>query len=110
MAGQDDGDGVAAERLADLARFVRRAELLGDLAVGHGLAGRDGARHLVDLAMEVRRRLEVERNVAEIDRLTREQRQNAVDGALHAGRWRRLDGTGPTPLHAGPRSRGGGFR
>src|SRR3954453_12283253 len=43
MAGHDDRNRVLAHRLADLARFVRFAKAPGDLAVGHGLAGRDGA-------------------------------------------------------------------
>ena len=34
VAGHDDGDGIAAERLADLARLVRHAQPLGDLAIG----------------------------------------------------------------------------
>src|SRR5262249_9026257 len=33
MAGHDDGDRIAAQRLADFARFLRRAQPPGDLAV-----------------------------------------------------------------------------
>src|SRR3954470_8215 len=63
MAGHDDGDRVAAHRLADLARFVRHAKALGDLAIGHGLAGRNGARDLIGAAVEFGCSTEVEWNI-----------------------------------------------
>src|SRR5258708_2389364 len=83
MAGHDDGHRIAAERLADLARFVRHAEALGDLAVGQSLARRDGARHLVDLAMELGRRSKAERHIPKIALPVLEQQDHAIDGALY---------------------------
>ena len=107
MAGHDDGDGIAPQRLADLARFVRHAQTLGDLAVGHGPAGRNGARDLVDLAMELGRVVEIDRDVAEIDGLALQQGQHAIDDALHAGGRRTLDRLRPALLQARARGLGG---
>ena len=87
--------GIAADRLADLARI--RAARRGAWRSRHrSWSGRAGwcARPRRP-AMEIGRRLEVERHVAEIDRLALQQRQHAIDGALHGGRRR-----------AAPRSRG----
>src|SRR5215212_7077409 len=89
MAGHDDGDRVAAHRLANLTRFVRHAEALGDLAVGHGLAGRNGPRDFIGAAVELRCATEIERDVAEVDGFSREQREHAIDDLLHR-RWRHL--------------------
>src|SRR5512142_1312620 len=79
MARHDDGDGVLAHRLADLARFVRLAEAPGDLAVGHRVARRDGARDRVGALVEIRRFAEVERHVAEVHLLAGKQFQHALD-------------------------------
>ena len=62
MARHDDRERVAPERLPDGARRAGRAEPRRDLAVRERRARRNGARHLVDAAMERRHALHVERD------------------------------------------------
>ena len=80
-ATQPDAIERAAQRLADFARFVRHAEAPGDLTIGHGAAGRDGACHLVDLAVEFWRGFQIERNVGEVGCFALQELQHAFDGA-----------------------------
>ena len=62
MAGHDDGYAIAPERLPDLAGGAGLTDPCGDLAIGERLPRRDGARHRIDLPVEGRHVLEIERN------------------------------------------------
>src|SRR6185312_1608696 len=77
------------------------AEFLGDVAIGHGLARRNGTRDVVDTAVEFGNAVEVEHDVGEVVRLAFEQLSDPVDRGLHLGRWRRLDQVTVTLLQAG---------
>ena len=85
----------------DIARQLDAAELLGDVAIGDGLAGRDGAGDLVDAAVEVGHAVEIERDVGEIVRLAREQFCDAVDRLSHLGGRFGLGGVGMALADAG---------
>jgi len=73
----------------------------GDIAIGQRLARRDGARDVVDAAVEFRDILEIEYDVGEIVRLAGEQFDDTVDGALHLGGWRRFGDVAITLADAG---------
>src|ERR1700694_2815259 len=90
VAGHHNRTGIAPERLADIARQLDAAEPLGDIAIGHRLARRDGARDLIDPAVEFGNAVEIEHDVGEIVRLAREQLDDPVDRALYFGGGRRL--------------------
>src|SRR5580698_6025061 len=90
MTGNHDRTGIAAERLADVARQLDTAEPLGDIAVGQGLARRNGAGDVVDAAVELRHAVEIERDIPEIIAFARKQLDDAIDGALHLVGRRRL--------------------
>ena len=87
------GNGLRPSACPTARAAPRGAEPRRDLAVGERLARRDGARHLVDPAMERRHAVHVERDRREVARLAVEQRDNAVERALHARR-RRAFGRG----------------
>jgi glyoxylase-like metal-dependent hydrolase (beta-lactamase superfamily II) len=74
----------------DIPRQLDAAELLGDIAIGHGLARRNAAGDVIDAAMKFRNAIEIERHVVEIVRLALKQRDHALDRVLHLGRRRRL--------------------
>ena len=101
VARHHDRTGVAPERLADVARQFDAAELLGDIAIGHGLARRNVARDVVDAAVEFGNAVEIEHDVGEVVRLAREQFDDPVDGGLHLRRRRRLDEVVMALLQAG---------
>src|SRR6202041_751524 len=90
MTRHHDRTGVAAERLADIARQFDATEFLGDIAIGHGLARRNAAGDIVDAAVEVGHTVEIERDVSEIIGFTRQQFDDAIDRALHLFRRRGL--------------------
>ena len=90
MAGHDDRERVAPERLADRLCGAALADPLGDLAVRDRLARRDRAGDRVDAAVELRNALHVEHDRREVARLALEQRDDRVDRALYVRRRRRL--------------------
>ncbi len=100
MARHDDRERVAPERLPHGARRAGRAEPRRDLAVRERRARRNGARDLVDAAVKRRHALHVERDGGEIARLAAEERDDAVERALHVGRRRRLARVGKSPQQA----------
>src|SRR5712692_7461189 len=70
VARHDDGDRILTERLSDVPRRLRRlAEPCRNLAVGERGARRDGARDLVDAAVERRQALHIEGDRRQIARL-----------------------------------------
>src|SRR6185437_13400819 len=90
MAWHHDRTGISSERLANVPRQLDAAKSFGDVAIGHGLARRDGARDIVDAAIEFRHALEIEHDLGEIVRLAVEQFDDPVDRMLHLGRRGRL--------------------
>src|SRR5438874_2764028 len=90
VARHHDRTGIAPERLADIARQLNAAEPFCNIAISHRLARRDGARDVVDAAVEFGNVFEIEHDVREIVRLAREQLDDPVDRALHLTRRRRL--------------------
>src|SRR5258706_15629439 len=86
VARYHDRAGIAPERLADIARQLDAAEPFCNIAIGHGLARRDGARDVVDAAVEFGNVVEIERDIPEIVRPAREQFDDPVDRALHLKR------------------------
>ena len=66
MARHQDGEGIAPHRLPDSARRARRFGLGRDLAIGQAGAGRNGAHHVIDAAMERWHVAEIERNPGQI--------------------------------------------
>src|SRR6202140_193033 len=90
VARHHDRTGIAPERLADIARQLDAAEPLGDVAIGHGLARRNGAGDVIDSAVELGNAVEIEHDVGKVVRLAREQFDDPADRALHFGRWQRL--------------------
>ena len=100
VAGHDDGEGVAPERLAHRARRARLAEPLRDLAIAQRGAGCDVARDLVDATMEGRYVRHVQRHVEQVARLAAQQCTDVVDRALHGGGRHGLARTGQPPPHA----------
>ena len=90
MARHDDRERVAPERLPHGARRAARAEPRRDVAVRERRARRNGARDLVDAAVERRHAIHVERDRGEIARLAAQERDDAVERALHIGRRRRF--------------------
>ena len=69
VARHDDRERIAAERLADLLRDALVAESNGNLAIGERRTRRDGARHLVDAAVERWDSLHIEPDGGEIGRV-----------------------------------------
>ncbi len=63
MAGDDDGERILAERLADGAGCAGLAEVRGDGAIRERCARWDGARDFVDAAVEGRQRLAMRRSI-----------------------------------------------
>src|SRR6266851_6246420 len=90
VAGHHDRAGIAPERLADVTRQFDAAEPFGDIAVSERLAWRDGARDVVDAAVELGARVEIEHDIGEVVRLAGKQFDDPVDRALHLGRRRRF--------------------
>jgi hypothetical protein len=90
VARHDERKRIAPERLPDIARQAALAQLNGNLAVGAGRAARNGARDRVDATVEVRHAVQVERDRGEIGLLAAQQRDDAVDRALHIRRRRRF--------------------
>src|SRR5947209_7722298 len=88
VARHHDRTGVATERLADVARQLDAAELFGNIAIGHGLAWRNGARDVVDAAVEFGNAVEVEHDVGKVVRLAGQQFDHALDRGLNV-LWRR---------------------
>src|SRR5260370_8884291 len=86
MARHHDRTGIAPERLADIARQLDTAEPFGDIAIGHGLARWDGARDVVDPAVEFGNAIEIEHNAGEIVGLARHQFDDPVDRPLYFSR------------------------
>src|SRR5690606_39325492 len=60
VTGNDEREGVLGHRLPHRARRARGADARGELAVGGGAAGGDGANRLVDPAVEGGHAVEVE--------------------------------------------------
>jgi len=90
VARHHDRAGIAPERLADIARQLDAAEPFCNVAIGHSLARRDGARDVVDAAVEFGNVVEIEHDVPEIVGPAREQFDDAVDRALYLSRRRPL--------------------
>src|SRR3974390_3797632 len=87
MTGHHNRTRVVPERLADVARQLEAAEPPGNVAIGHRLAGRNGAGDVIDAAVEFRYALQIEHDIPEVVRLALEQFDHAIDRVLHA-RWR----------------------
>src|SRR4029079_1458062 len=96
-----DRTGVAAQRLADIARQLDAAELLGDIAIGHGLARRNRTRDVIDAAVEFGNAVEVEHDIGKVVRLAFEQLDDPLDRGLHFRRRLRLDEVAMALLQAG---------
>ena len=100
MARHDDRERVSPERLTHGAGRAGRAEPSRDLAVGERRTRRNGARDLVDAAVERGQALHVEPNAGEIARVPAEERDDSVEGTPHVG-WRgHLAGAGKSPQEA----------
>ena len=94
MARHDDRERVSPECLPYGARRAGRAEPRRDLAVRERRARRNGARHLVNAAVKRRHAIHVERDRGQIAGLAAEERDDAVERALHIGRRRHLTRVG----------------
>lgn len=68
MAGDDERDGIAPERLADRPRRAWFTHLGRDFSIGRGEAGADSARRRIHALMKRGHTLQVERDVGEIQR------------------------------------------
>src|SRR5206468_12723698 len=97
MAWHDDRERVSPERLTHGSGRAGRTEPSRDLAVGERRTRRNGARDLVDAAMERGQALHVEPNAGEIARLPAEERDDSVERAPRVGRRRRLAGVRKSP-------------
>ena len=63
MTRHHNGEGITGQRLPDLAGGAWIAQPRGDLAIGDGFAGGNGAGNFVDLALERRYALQVQADV-----------------------------------------------
>jgi hypothetical protein len=64
MTRYDDRERILPERLGNVARQMAIAQPLGDLAVGPGATGRDGARDVLNAAIELWHGFVIEGRVA----------------------------------------------
>ena len=94
MAGHDDHEGVAGNRLRDRVRGAGSPELARDFAIGAGFAARNRARELVNPLIEGVNAAHVERDVGEIGRLAAQQRDNALDRDFDIQRRAQFAGVG----------------
>jgi hypothetical protein len=74
---------------------------LANIAIGHGLARRNGARDVVDAAVELGNAVEIQLDVGEVVRLALEQLDDAVDRGLHLRGRRHFDQIVMALLQAG---------
>jgi len=86
MARHYDRERVSRERLPHGARRAARTEPGRDVAVRERRARRNGAHEIVDAAVERRYAIHVEHDGGEIARLAAQERDDAVERALHVGR------------------------
>src|SRR5207248_2444856 len=81
VARHHDRTGIAPERLTHVARQLHPTQPLGDIAISHGLAWRDGAGDVIDAAVEFGNTAEIKHHVGEIVGLALKQFDNAIDCA-----------------------------
>ena len=105
VAGNENRDRVAPQSGADGLGGAGRADLAGDLAVGADLAAWDAERRLPDLALELRRGGEIERDGAEIDLFPAEHAHHQGGRFGDEGGRLRFGGAGPAALDAAPQRR-----
>ena len=79
MAGHDDHERIAADRLRHRIDRALHAHGAGDFVVGAGFAARNGAGELVDALVEVGDAGHVERDVGKIRVAAAQQRDNPFD-------------------------------
>ncbi len=109
MAGHHDRPGVLAHRLADGLGGLGFAGAGGDLGIGQGLAGRNGAGDGVDALLEAADEVQVQRDRREVRGLASQQLQDAVPGVQHGRRRRRAGGLGEAAQQPRPHGLCGGF-
>ena len=85
MAGNDDGERVARERLADIAARVRGTEARGDISIRRRRAGWQGASDLVDTAVELGKAFHLEGHPRQVTTFALEQVDDRVDHGLDVG-------------------------
>jgi hypothetical protein len=98
VAGHDDRERVAPQRLADGARRAGDSELTRKFTIGHGHPWTDESRRLIHALVELGYARHVECDERQIDRLTSEQCGHCVDRALHVVRRCRLVRPWKAPL------------
>ena len=99
VAGDDDRHRIFPHRLADVAGALPagQAELLGQFAVGHGVAEADAAQRRVELLAEVVDAVEIDRDGGKIDRLAGQIALDVGDQRLHPRR--HVGGVGAVAFH-----------
>jgi hypothetical protein len=90
VARYDERERVLTKRAPHGARGAAIAQPGRHLAVRERRAGRNGAGHLVDAAVELRHAVHVDYDRGEIARLAVQEGDDTVDGLLHLGRRRAL--------------------
>src|SRR5262245_1432814 len=105
MTGDDQGNRILPERLSDLAREQFIAKPFCDLSVGQCRTRRDRACDDVNLAIELRQTVDIDRHVVQIAFLAAQKCDNAIDGLLHMSRGLCFLRTGKTSQETRPRRR-----
>ncbi len=86
MAGHDDHEGIAPDRLRHRMGRARRTQSARDLGIGAGLAARDAAGELVDALVEIGNAGHVERDFADVGVAAAQDRDDALDGDFGCSR------------------------
>ena len=102
MAGNDDDERVAGDRLRDRAHGARSPDTRGDFAIAAGCAARNRPRERVDARIEGGQAAEVERDPGEIGAFAAQQRGNTIDRRFDTGRGRKFAGIGIKAKQAPP--------
>lgn len=102
MAGNDDHERVAGDRLRDRAHGARSPDTRGNFAIGAGFAARNRPRERVNPRIEVGYAAEVERDPGEIGAFAAQQRRNTIDRHFDMQRGSKFAGIGIETKQAPP--------
>jgi hypothetical protein len=98
MTGHEDREGVSPDRMGG----AGRTKPFREFGEGDGFATRDGARVLIDAAIERRHAVHIEHHIGEIAGFPAQQRRNAVDRDFGIQRGTQFAGVGILAQHAPP--------